>query len=43
MLMKDQTKRISLNKVMEMKYYQMDEDAVEILMEESKVMHEERL
>lgn len=43
MMSKDPSKRISLNKVMEMKYYYMDEDAAEQLMEETKLNHEQKL
>lgn len=43
MMMKDPTKRTSLNKIMELKYYYMDEDASEKLMEDTKINHEAKL
>jgi len=43
MIMKDPTKRVTLNKVMEMNYYYMDEDAADKLMETTKINHEQKL
>jgi len=43
MMMKDPTKRTSLNKIMELKYYYMDEDTSEKLMEDTKINHEAKL